>query len=229
MATNLVATGKTTAKVAKFVRWTMSESDGSSVTGRCSLDDYIACNAETLSADDVRGLRALSGKRKMTFGGGAAPLVTVVASLPRPAPRASDLLGGTGSGRVAAREDARMTYTVTLDAGCYAEGWATMLEARLHLIAAQAEGRHGYITDDAGQDIRIGDAAWRAYSAGVDWADREWEAHPDPVASGAWRSSAIDALPLVDADSDHDDRDALAYIANEAARERWNAMIAEAS
>lgn len=53
--------------------------------------------------------------------------------------------------------------------------------------------------------------------------------HPDPVAAGAWRSSAIDALPLVDADSDHDDRDALAYIANEAARERWNAMIAEAS
>ena len=108
MATNLVATGKTTAKVAKFVRWTMSESDGSSVTGRCSLDDYIACDAETLSADDVRGLRALSGKRKMTFGGGAAPLVTVVASLPRPAPRASDLLGGTGSGRVAAKEDATM-------------------------------------------------------------------------------------------------------------------------
>lgn len=122
-----------------------------------------------------------------------------------------------------------MTYTVTLDAGCYSEGWSTMLEARLHLIAAQAEGRYGYITDDAGQDIRIGDAAWRAYSAGVEWADREWDAHPDPVASGAWRCSAIDALPLVDADSDHDDRDALAYIANEAARERWNAMIAEAS
>jgi len=104
----------------------------------------------------------------------------------------------------------------------------TASRAREALILASDAGVDGAIWTD-GQTIRIGDAAWNAWGAGVDWADREWDAHPDPVAAGAWRSSAIDALPLVDADSDHDDRDALAYIANEAARERWNAMIAEAS
>lgn len=117
-------------------------------------------------------------------------------------------------------------YTVTLDAGCYTEGWSTMAEARNHLVEALVEdGRHGYITDPSGRTFRIDDAAWRAWDAGFDWATREWEAHPNPVSTGPWRPCAADAMPLVDVDRDHSDRDALAEIACEAARTQWDEML----
>lgn len=109
--------------------------------------------------------------------------------------------------------------TVTLDSG-YSESYATMGEAREALILARNAGVDGAIWTD-GRTIRIGDAAWHAYSAGVNWASREWDAHPDPASAGAWRSSAIDALPLVDGDRD------LADIANAGAREHWDMLLSE--
>lgn len=65
--------------------------------------------------------------------------------------------------------------TVTLSNG-YSESYATMSEARNALIAATRAGESGAIVDDDGREIRVGDAAWNAWAAGVDWADREWEA-----------------------------------------------------
>ena len=44
---------------------------------RCSLADFIAANVDTLDDDDIRALHALDPCQEMTFGGGAAPFVTV--------------------------------------------------------------------------------------------------------------------------------------------------------
>lgn len=110
--------------------------------------------------------------------------------------------------------------TVDLENG-YSESFATMREAREALIAADAAGESGAIVADGGEPIRLGSPEWMAWAAGEEWAEREWEAHPDPVASGAWRASAIDARPLVD------DRD-LADVVAAAATARWNEMLAAA-
>ena len=44
---------------------------------RCAIADFISANVETLDEDDIRHLRALEPCQEMTFGGGAAPFVTV--------------------------------------------------------------------------------------------------------------------------------------------------------
>jgi hypothetical protein len=125
-------------------------------------DAWLAANAPG-GSDRFTRIQAL--------GGMTAARAAYKAALPRPAPRASDTSGAPGAAEVAAEEDARMaTITVTLDAGCYSEGWSTMREARQHLLAARAEGRHGYITDADGTEIRIGDDKWQAWTGdGGSW------------------------------------------------------------
>lgn len=59
---------------------------------------------------------------------------------------------------------------VDLDNG-YSESYATMAEARDALIMARSAGHDGAIWTD-GQTIRIGDAAWTAWTGDDDAAAR---------------------------------------------------------
>lgn len=43
-----------------------------------TLDDFLDANKDTLDDEEIAQLRALRVGDKMTFGGGAAPLATVV-------------------------------------------------------------------------------------------------------------------------------------------------------